>query len=213
VPYRGTAVLCPSSRRLSPVPAGEVQRVPPPHNPFVTGFPGGAPHAHHLKKAKGALHISRGGLEGLLPLQKTPSSALSLPCEIVSISQGRPLLAPEFTTSGQEEAGKGLTIPVWGGSSLHATPFRQEAAVHWMPMGRPHPASPAPRGRGPSRPPHSPESFCMTNHPCTQSRSTSARNSVVATGSAPTFSWHNRKVVISTTPRPQRTRAISATGL
>jgi hypothetical protein len=69
------------------------------------------------------------------PLQKTPSSALSLPCEIVSISQGRPLLAPEFTTSGQEEAGKGLTIPVCGGSSLHATPFRQEAAVHWMPMG------------------------------------------------------------------------------
>jgi hypothetical protein len=69
------------------------------------------------------------------PLQKPPSSALSLPCEIVSISQGRPLLAPEFTTSGQEEAGKGLTIPVCGGSSLHATPFRQEAAVHWMPMG------------------------------------------------------------------------------
>jgi hypothetical protein len=70
-----------------------------------------------------------------VPLQKTPSSALSLPCEIVSISQGRPLLAPEFTTSGQEEAGKGLKIPVCGGSSLHATPFRQEAAVHWMPMG------------------------------------------------------------------------------
>jgi hypothetical protein len=43
-------------------------------------------------------------------------------------------LAPEFTTSGQEEAGKGLKIPVCGGSSLHATPFRQEAAVHWMPM-------------------------------------------------------------------------------
>jgi hypothetical protein len=70
------------------------------------------------------------------PLQKTPSSALSLPCEIVSISQGRPLLAPEFTTSGQEKAGKGLKIPVCGGSSLHATPFRQKAAVHWMPMGR-----------------------------------------------------------------------------
>jgi hypothetical protein len=68
-------------------------------------------------------------------LQKTPSSALSLPCEIVSISQGRPLLAPEFTESGQEEAGKGLKIPVWGGSSLHATPFRQKATVHWMPMG------------------------------------------------------------------------------
>jgi hypothetical protein len=69
------------------------------------------------------------------PLQKPPSSALSLPCEIVSISQGRPLLAPEFTTSGQEEAGKGLKIPVCGGSSLHAIPFRQEAAVHWMPIG------------------------------------------------------------------------------
>jgi hypothetical protein len=52
--------------------------------------------------------LRRGGLEGQKPLQKTPSSALSLPCEIVSISQGRPLLAPEFTTSGQEEAGKGL---------------------------------------------------------------------------------------------------------
>jgi hypothetical protein len=124
-------------------------------------------HAHQVKKAKGALHISREGLEGLLPLQKIPSSALSLPCEIVSISQGRPLLAPEFTTSGQEEAGKGLKIPVCGGSSLHATPFRQEAAVHWMPMGHPHPASPAPQGRGPSRPLHSPESFCMTNHACT----------------------------------------------
>jgi hypothetical protein len=92
-------------------------------------------HAHHVKKATGALHISRGGLEGPLPplrgggwvgvpLQKPPSSALSLPCEIVSISQGRPLLAPEFTTSGQEEAGKGLKIPVCRGSSLHATPFR-----------------------------------------------------------------------------------------
>jgi hypothetical protein len=92
------------------------------------------------------LSCERGGLEGPLPcgageagwgrpLQKTPSSALSLPCEIVSISQGRPLLAPEFTTSGQEEAGKGLKIPSCGGSFLHATPFRQEAAVHWMPMG------------------------------------------------------------------------------
>jgi hypothetical protein len=60
-----------------------------------------------------------------VPLQKTPSSALSLPCEIPTISQGRPLLALEFTKSGQEEAG----------SSLHATPFRQKAAVHWMPMG------------------------------------------------------------------------------
>jgi hypothetical protein len=72
-----------------------------------------------------------------VPLQKTPSSALSLPCEIVSISQGKPLFAPEFTESGQEEAGKGLKIPVCGGSSLHAIPFRQEAAVHWMSMGRP----------------------------------------------------------------------------
>jgi hypothetical protein len=54
------------------------------------------------------------------PLQKTPSSALPLPCEIVSISQGRPLLAPEFTTSGQEEAGKGLKIPFWEG--VPATP-------------------------------------------------------------------------------------------
>jgi hypothetical protein len=78
------------------------------------------------------------------PLQKTPSSALSLPCEIVSISQDRPLLAPEFTKPGQEEVGKGLKIPVCGGSSLHATPFRQEAAVHWMPMEpqglHPHPS-------------------------------------------------------------------------
>jgi hypothetical protein len=79
---------------------------------------------------------SGGGWVGV-PLPKTPSSTLSLPCEIVSISQGRPLLAPEFTTSGQEEAGKGLKIPVCGGSSLHATPFRREAAVHWMPMGVP----------------------------------------------------------------------------
>jgi hypothetical protein len=70
-----------------------------------------------------------------VPLQKTPSSALSLPCEIVSISQGKLLFAPEFTKSSQGEAGKGLKIPVCGGSSLHAIPFRQEAAVHWMPMG------------------------------------------------------------------------------
>ena len=85
------------------------------------------------------------------PLQKPPSSALSLPCEIVSISQGRPLWAPEFTESGQEEAGKGLTIPVCGGSSLHATPFRQKAAVTLMPMG----------GIS-SRPLHWPESLCIT---------------------------------------------------
>jgi hypothetical protein len=90
---------------------------------WQVGRPGGTPPLR-----------SGGGWVGA-PLQKTPSSALSLPCEIVSISQGRPLLAPEFTQSGQEEAGKGLKIPVCGGSSLHATPFRQEAAVHWMPMG------------------------------------------------------------------------------
>jgi hypothetical protein len=92
-------------------------------SPHLQGRPGGTPPLR-----------SGGGWVGV-PLQKTPSSALSLPCEIVSISQGRPLLAPKFTTSGQEEAGKGLKIPVCGGSSLHATPFRQEAAVHWMPMG------------------------------------------------------------------------------
>jgi hypothetical protein len=57
------------------------------------------------------------------PLHKTPFSALYLP-----------VLAPEFTESGQEEAGKGLKILFCGGSSLHATPFRQEAAVNWMPM-------------------------------------------------------------------------------
>jgi hypothetical protein len=34
VPCRDTAPLCPSSRRLSPVPAGEVRRGDPPHNPF-----------------------------------------------------------------------------------------------------------------------------------------------------------------------------------
>jgi hypothetical protein len=59
------------------------------------GRPGGTPPLR-----------SGGGWVGA-PLQKTPSSALSLPCEIVNISQGRPLLAPEFTKSGQEEEGKG----------------------------------------------------------------------------------------------------------
>jgi hypothetical protein len=59
-----------------------------------------------------------------VPLQKPPFSALYLP-----------ILAPEFTESGQEEAGKGLKILFCGGSSLHATPFRQEAAVNWMPIG------------------------------------------------------------------------------
>jgi hypothetical protein len=93
-------------------------------SPHLQGRPGGTPPPR-----------SGGGWVGA-PLQKTPSSALSLPCEIVSISQGRPLLAPEFTQSGQEEAGKGLKIPVCGGSSLHATPFRQEAAVTLMPIGR-----------------------------------------------------------------------------
>jgi hypothetical protein len=92
-------------------------------SPHLQGRPGGTPPLR-----------SRGGWVGA-PLQKTPSSALSLPCEIVSISQGGPLLAPEFTTSGQEEAGKGLKIPSCGGSFLHATPFRQEAAVTLMPMG------------------------------------------------------------------------------
>jgi hypothetical protein len=87
---------------------------------------------------------------GAFAPQKTPSSALSLPCEIVSISQGRPLFAPEFTKSGQEETGKGLKIPSCGGSSLHATPFRQEAAVHLMPMGFPGGAPPPglPRSAG-----------------------------------------------------------------
>jgi hypothetical protein len=118
---------------------------------------------------QGASHPCRQGLCGGGTLRTTLFSAFSLPCEIVSISQGRPLLAPEFTTSGQEEAGKGLKISFCGGSSLHATPFRQEAAVHWMHMG-PHPASPAERGKGLSRPPRSPESFCMTNHACTRAR-------------------------------------------
>jgi hypothetical protein len=39
VPCRGTAPLCPSSRRLSPVPAGEVRRVPPSAKPFFQPFP------------------------------------------------------------------------------------------------------------------------------------------------------------------------------
>jgi hypothetical protein len=104
---------------------------------------GGEPlHTTPLSLA-GKTYTCKGGLppplrgEGWVgaPLRKTPSSALYLPCEIVSISQGRPLLAPEFTSSGQEKAGKGLKIPVCGGSSLHATPFRQKAAVHWMRMG------------------------------------------------------------------------------
>ena len=59
-----------------------------------------------------------------MPLQKTPSSALYLP-----------ILALEFTEQGQEEAGKGLKIPFCGGSSLHAIPFRQKAAVNLMPIG------------------------------------------------------------------------------
>jgi hypothetical protein len=54
---------------------------------------------------------------------------------MLAISQGRPILALEFTESGQEEAGKGLKIPVCEGSSLHAIPFRQEAAIHRMPIG------------------------------------------------------------------------------
>jgi hypothetical protein len=119
---KGTALPCPCAS------SEEGQR----RSPHLQGRPGGTPPPR-----------SGGGWVGA-PLQKTPSSALSLPCEIVSISQGRPLLAPEFTKQGQEEAGKGLNIPVCGGSSLHATPFRQEAAVHWMPMGR-----------GPFRPPPS----------------------------------------------------------
>jgi hypothetical protein len=106
-------------RRAPCASSSEGQR----RSPHLRGRPGGTPPLR-----------SGGGWVGV-PLQKTPSFALSLPCEIVSISQGRPLLVPEFTTSGQEEAGKGLKIPVCGGSSLHVTPFRQEAAVHWMPMG------------------------------------------------------------------------------
>jgi hypothetical protein len=86
-----------------------------------------------------------GGLEGPLPCgagkagwctpQKTPSSAPYLPCEIARIAQDRPILAPEFTESGQEEAGKGLKIPFCGGSALPATPFRQETAVNWLLVG------------------------------------------------------------------------------
>jgi hypothetical protein len=114
LPCRGTAPPCPSSRCLSPVPAGDVRRVPPPHIPF---------------------------------------SAFSLPCEIVRISQDRPCLASEHTRSVERKQGKGV--------------------VTGFPGGRPHPASPAERERGPSRPPHSPESFCMTNHACTLETKTS----------------------------------------
>ena len=86
------------------------------------------PHAHQVQKAKGTLHISRGGGTPPLPhgggwvgvpLYKTPFSALYLPT-----------LAPKFTESGQEEAGKGLKIPFRGGNPLHATPFRQETAIN-----------------------------------------------------------------------------------
>jgi len=55
---------------------------------------------------------------------------------------------------------------------LRANTFRREKAgkrrgqrISWR---GPHPASPAERGRGPSRSPHSQESFCMTNHACTR---------------------------------------------
>ena len=58
MPCRGTAVLCPSSRRLSPVPAGEVRRVPPLQNPFVTGFPGGASSSLPRSAGQGSLQAS-----------------------------------------------------------------------------------------------------------------------------------------------------------
>jgi hypothetical protein len=124
---------CPSSRRLSPVPAGEMRRVPP--------------HAHQVKKAKGVLHISRGGLEGPLPhkcrllssrcqrlgrgtpgggwegvLPSPESFFQPFPCPVkwVSISQGLPLLclrAPDEAGGGPERAFSD------GGEPLHTTPL------------------------------------------------------------------------------------------
>jgi hypothetical protein len=108
---RGTALLCPSSRRLSPVPAGEVRRGDPPHNPFFSLFP----------------------------------------CPVKYVRFHR----------------AGLARP----QSKHV-PSRESREKAWSQdflEGRPHPASPAERGRGLARPPHSQESFCMTNHACTLS--------------------------------------------
>jgi hypothetical protein len=110
VPCRGTAPLCPSSRRLSPVPAGEVRRVPPSAQPFFQPFP--------------------------------------CPVKCLLFSQGRPCL-PQSTHVPSRES-------------------REKVRSQDFLEGCPHPASPTPQGRGPSRPPHSQESFCMINHACTR---------------------------------------------
>jgi hypothetical protein len=52
--------------------------------------------------------IQGSGVEGLLSRRERSFKTLHLPCEIANISQDRPILASEFTESGQEEAGKGL---------------------------------------------------------------------------------------------------------
>jgi hypothetical protein len=93
---------------------------------------------------QGTSHPCRQGRCGGSPLRTTLFSAFSLPCEIRTISQGRPCSASEHTRSVERKQGKGV--------------------VRGFPGGAPHPASPAERRRGPSRPPRSQESFCMTNH-------------------------------------------------
>jgi hypothetical protein len=95
VPCRGTAVLCPYTRRLSPVLAGEVRRGGPSAQLFFQPFP--------------------------------------CPVKYVRFHRAGPA-RPQSTHVPSRES-------------------REKAWSQDFLEGRPHPASPAPQGRGPSRPP------------------------------------------------------------
>jgi hypothetical protein len=107
---------------------------------------------------QGVSHPCRQGRCGGSPFCTTLFSAFSRPVKYVRFHRA------------------GLARP----QSTHV-PSRESREKAWSQdflEGRPHPSSSAERGRDPSRPPHSQESFCMTNHACTQTRGSSLACSV-----------------------------------
>jgi hypothetical protein len=112
-------------------------------------------HAKAFQRRSREKSLSKDYLEESLPRgageagwgapPEPPFSVLHPPCETASISQGRPILAPEFTESGQEEAGKELTIPVYGGSSLPASLSRKQPFTGCLLGGGSLPGPPSPQ--------------------------------------------------------------------
>jgi hypothetical protein len=111
---RGTALLCPSSRRLSPVPAGEVRRVP--HRHPVNGC--------FLPERVAWRELPpQTGILSPFPASSWPDVVNSgakrgLPCEILTISQGR------------ERAEEGV---FWRGAPTQPPPLRRGGVPPGLP--------------------------------------------------------------------------------